>query len=98
MDGTEALTEALTVSEKAETRQSFFSSNFTQENLELPNDDTSFLCEYLDAFIITSRMVLVKSPGKTPGPDGWCADIIFLPSGVIFQKSSNEDFVPPQSV
>ena len=66
-DGTEA-------TEKAETLNRFFSSNFTDENLELPNDDTQFLCEYLDAFTITPQMVLEKlrdlNSGKTSGPDG----------------------------
>ena len=70
MDGSEAVT----APEKAETLNSFFSSNFTEENLELPNDDTPFLGEYLDAFTITPQMVLDKlrelNPGKTPGPDG----------------------------
>ena len=103
MDGSEAVT----APEKAETLNSFFSSNFTEENLELPNDDTPFLGEYLDAFTITPQMVLNKlrelNPGKTPGPDGWhpyflksIADIISIPLSCIFQKSTNEGVVPSQ--
>ena len=103
MDGSEAVT----APEKAETQNSFFSSNFTEENLELPNDDTPFLGEYLDAFTITPQMVLDKlrelNPGKTPGPDGWhpyflksIADIISIPLSCIFQKSTNEGVVPSQ--
>ena len=67
--------EAVTPSEKAEPLNRYFTSNFTDENMELPNDDTPFLCEYIDTFTITPQMVLVKlrelNPGKTPGPDGW---------------------------
>ena len=95
------VSEAVTAPAKAETQNSFFSSNFTEENLELPNDDTPFLGEYLDAFTITPQMVLDKlrelNPGKTPGPDGWhpyflksIADIISIPPSCIFQKSTNE--------
>ena len=68
-------TEAVTLSEKAETLNRYFSSNLTGENMELPNDDTPFLGEHIDTFTITPQMVLVKlrelNPGKTPGPDGW---------------------------
>ena len=68
-------TEAVTSSEKAETLSRYFSNNFTDENMELPNDDTPSLGEYLDTFTNTPEKVLVKlrklNPGKTPGPDGW---------------------------
>ena len=81
MDGSETVT----APKKAETRNSFFSSNFTEENLELRNDDTPFLGEYLDGFTITPQMVLDKLR-ETPGPDGWhpyflksIADIISIP-------------------
>ena len=43
-------TEAVTASEKAETLNRYFSSNLTDENMELPNDDTPFLCEYIDIY------------------------------------------------
>ena len=79
----------------------------SDENLELPNDDTQFLGEYLDTFTIAPQMVLEKlrdlNPGKIPGPDGWhpyflknIADIISLPLSGIFQRSSNAGFVPSQ--
>ena len=68
-------TETITPTEKAEILNRFFSSNFTDENLELQTDDTQFLGKYLDVFTITPQMVLEKlrdlNPGKTPGPDGW---------------------------
>ena len=35
-------TEAVTASEKAEALNRYFSSNFKDENMELPNDDTPF--------------------------------------------------------
>ena len=40
-------TEAVTAFEKAETMNRYFSSNLTDKNMELPNDDTPFLCGYL---------------------------------------------------
>ena len=53
-------TELITTTEKAETLNRFFSSNLTDENMELINDDTQFLDKYLDEFTITPQMVFEK--------------------------------------
>ena len=99
---------ALTASDKAEALNNFFSSTFTDENLEnIPVESLPFLGEYLDKFEITPDLVLTKlkelNPTKAPGPDGWhpvllknLADLIALPLSIIFQKSLNEGFLPSQ--
>ena len=70
-------TEAISSSDKAETLNNFFRSNFTDERLEHIPESTEeyFLGDYLDGFIITPIRVSEKiqgiNPGKSPGPDGW---------------------------
>ena len=70
-------TEAVTAYDKAETLNIYFSSSFTDERLDdVPsNSETTYLCEYLDTFLITPDMVIEKlkelKPDKSPGPDGW---------------------------
>ena len=85
-------TEAVTAYDKAETLNIYFSSSFTDERLDdVPsNSETTYLCEFLDTFLITPDMVTEKlkelKPVKSPGPDGWhqmflksVADLIALP-------------------
>ena len=70
-------TEAISSSDKAETFNNFFSSNFTDERLEDIPESTEeyFLGDYLDGFIITPKMVSENiqglNLGKSPGSDGW---------------------------
>ena len=99
-------TAAATPLEKAETLNEFFSSVFTDENVDnLPEESTVHLGDYLNNFEVTPEAVLVKlmklNPGKTPGPDKWhplflrsIADLIALPLSILFQKSLNEGIVP----
>ena len=101
-------TAAVTPLEKAETLNEFFSSVFTDENMEnLPEDSDVYLGDYLNNFIITPEAVLTKltnlNPGKTPGPDQWhplflktIADLISLPLSILFQKSLNEGILPSE--
>ena len=102
-------TEAVTAYDKAETLNIYFSSSFTDERLDdVPsNSETTYLCKYLDTFLITPDMVIEKlkelKPDKSPGPDGWhpmflksVADLIAYPLSVLYQKSLNESLVPSQ--
>ena len=63
---------AVTSIDKAETLNTFFSSNFTDERLDdIPNNpDEPFLGEYLNSFVITPKLVQEKiqelNSGKTP--------------------------------
>ena len=97
---------AITAAEKAETLNRFFSSVFTEENLDnIPDDHRDFIGEFLDTFIISPEMVLKKltelNPNKTPGPDGWhpfllkqLAVQLALPLSILFQQSMSEGILP----
>ena len=99
---------AVTPLEKAETLNEFFSSVFTDENLEnIPEGTSVYLGEYLNNFEITPEAVHEKlmklNPGKTPGPDQWhplflrsIADLISLPLSILFQKSLQEGILPSE--
>ena len=99
-------TEATTPEEKAETLNTSFSGNFTDElSQHIPNDSEDFVGEFLDSFVIHPDDVMEKNrklhPGKTPGPDGWhpiilknVADIVSKPLSVLFQMSLSESIVP----
>ena len=102
-------TEAISSSDKAETLNNFFSSNFTDERIEDIPESTEeyFLGDYLDGFIITPKMVSEKiqglNPGKSPGPDLWhpfplkkLCDMIKEPLAILSQKSLREGVVPSQ--
>ena len=91
---------AISSSDKAETLNNFFSSNFTDERLEDITESTEeyFLGDYLDGFIITPKMVSEKiqglNPAKSPGTDGWhpfplkkLCNMIKEPLAILFQKS-----------
>ena len=102
-------TEAISSSDKAETLNNFFSSNFTDERLEDIPESTEeyFLGDYLNRFIITPKMVSEKiqglNPGKSLGPDLWhpiplkkLCNMIKEPLAILFQKSLREGVVPSQ--
>ena len=92
--------------EKAETLNEFFSSVFTDEQLDnIPEERYEFLGNYLRTFVISQERVEAKlaklNPSKTPGPDKWhplllrsIADLISLPLSILFQKSLNEGILP----
>ena len=97
---------ASSASEKAEVLNNFFSSVFTDEDMEsLPDDDVPFLGDFLNSFVITEEAVYKKlmdlKPGKSPGLDGWhpvflkcLSKEIALPLSILFQKSLNEEVLP----
>ena len=99
-------TEATTPKEKAETLNTSFSGNLTDERSQhIPNDSEDFVREFLDSFVIHPDDVMERirklHPGKTPGPDGWhpinlknVADIVSTPLSVFFQMSLSESIVP----
>ena len=99
-------TTASTFKEKAETLNEFFSSVFTDEQLDnIPEESYEFLGNYLRTFVISQERVEAKlaelNPSKTPGPDKWhplllrsIADLISLPLSILFQKSLNEGILP----
>lgn len=101
-------TNASTAAEKAEALNEFFSSVFTDENLDnIPEEEESFTGTNLISFEISPEAVLKKlnelNPGKSPGPDGWhpvflksIADLIAEPLAILFQKSLNEGILPSQ--
>ena len=69
-------TTASTSKEKAETLNEFFSSVFTDEQLDnIPEERHEFLGNYLRTFVISQERVEAKlaelNPSKTPGPDKW---------------------------
>ena len=97
---------ATTASEKAEVLNNFFSSVFTDEDLDnIPDDDAPYLGEFLNSFVINRDAVYKKlmdlKPGKSPGLDGWhpvflksLATDLALPLSILFQKSLNEGVLP----
>ena len=97
---------ALTASEKAEVLNNFFSSVFTDEDMDnIPDDGVPFLGDFLNSFVISEDAVYKKlmnlKPGKSPGPDGWhpvflkcLAKELALPLSILFQKSLNEGILP----
>ena len=102
--------EATTALDKAETLNTFFASNFTEDGSiddESQCENPPFLGEYLNHFVITKETVEEKlrqlNPNKSPGPDGWhpsflknIEDLISSPLSILFQKSLNEGIVPAQ--
>ena len=101
-------TNASTAEEKAEALNEFFSSVFTNENLDnIPEEDETFTGPNLISFEISAEAVLKKlnelNAGKSPGPDKWhpvflksIADLIAEPLAILFQKSLNEGILPSQ--
>ena len=101
-------TSASTPLDKADALNEFFSSVFTDEDLDsIPEESRDYLGNYLRNFIISQEAVEEKlaklNLGKTPGPDKWhplrlkgIADLISLPLSILFQKSLNEGILPTE--
>ena len=92
--------------DKAEALNNYFTSVFTDENPELPNQTTEVEDENcIPELTITEEVVLKKlkslKPDKSPGPDGLhpkilkeLAEVIYKPVTVLMQRSLETSILP----